>query len=148
MKKKKSTGNLQAKVGHCLPPIETQFQPGQSGNPEGRPPGSKNRSTIARKILQMKGALPKETMDKLKQFFPEINNSMTIEEIMTIKMTAQAITKGDTQAYKAVMDSGYGNPNQSVSGPDEKPIKLTIVPTLEELKSEAKARGLPTTIFK
>lgn len=33
-------------VGYCKPPKSTQFQKGQSGNPRGRPPGSKNKSTI------------------------------------------------------------------------------------------------------
>ncbi len=29
-------------VGHKRPPRHTQFRPGQSGNPKGRPPGSRN----------------------------------------------------------------------------------------------------------
>ncbi|TFL16158.1 DUF5681 domain-containing protein [Jannaschia formosa] len=30
-------------VGYAKPPVETRFKPGQSGNPKGRPKGSKNR---------------------------------------------------------------------------------------------------------
>ena len=30
-------------VGYCRPPMETRFRPGQSGNPRGRPKGSKNK---------------------------------------------------------------------------------------------------------
>ena len=31
------------RVGNCKPPKEYQWRPGQSGNPSGRPKGSKNR---------------------------------------------------------------------------------------------------------
>lgn len=33
-------------VGYGKPPKHSRFQPGQSGNPKGRPPGSKNFSTL------------------------------------------------------------------------------------------------------
>lgn len=89
------------------------FQPGQSGNPAGKPPGAKNRSTIARKVLEMKGLLSKERMGSLKSKFPDITDNMTVEEIMTIVMAEGAIS-GDDKAYKAVMDSAYGAPKQEV----------------------------------
>ena len=41
-------------VGYGRPPRAHQFKPGQSGNPKGRPKGSKNESTILREILQQK----------------------------------------------------------------------------------------------
>lgn len=36
--------HLGRKVGYCMAPIEHRFQPGVSGNPAGRPKGSKNRA--------------------------------------------------------------------------------------------------------
>jgi hypothetical protein len=41
-------------VGYRKPPKHTQFQPGQSGNPRGRPKGSKNFSSRVKSILDRK----------------------------------------------------------------------------------------------
>ncbi|MBN8520314.1 MAG: hypothetical protein J0L77_00255 [Alphaproteobacteria bacterium] len=38
-------------VGYKKPPTKTQFKPGQSGNPKGRPPLAKNLSTIVREAI-------------------------------------------------------------------------------------------------
>src|SRR5262249_18504939 len=42
------------KGGYGRPPEATKFKPGQSGNPRGRPKGSKNLATLTRKHLQTK----------------------------------------------------------------------------------------------
>ena len=38
-------------VGYRNPPRHSRFKPGQSGNPNGRPKGSKNIATIVREVL-------------------------------------------------------------------------------------------------
>lgn len=42
------------RIGYGVPPDETKFKPGKSGNPKGRPKGSKNESTILRELLEAK----------------------------------------------------------------------------------------------
>ena len=42
--KKSSDGNYF--VGYCRPPEATRFKQGHSGNPKGRPKGSKNLRTL------------------------------------------------------------------------------------------------------
>jgi hypothetical protein len=41
-------------VGYGHPPTSTRFQPGQSGNPKGRPKGARNASSLAREALERK----------------------------------------------------------------------------------------------
>lgn len=47
-------GNRGDGVGYGRPPREHQFKPGQSGNKNGRPKGSKNEATIINEILNRK----------------------------------------------------------------------------------------------
>lgn len=89
------------------------FVPGESGNPDGRPLGAKNRSTIARKVLEMKALFNADTFEKLQEQFPEITKESTAEEIMTIIQVSNAVS-GCDKAYKAVMDSAYGAPTQEI----------------------------------
>jgi hypothetical protein len=44
----------EAGVGYGTPPHRHRFQPGQSGNPKGRPKGAKNESTLLREIFARK----------------------------------------------------------------------------------------------
>lgn len=92
----------------------TQFSETHQPETQGRTPGVKTRSTIARKILEMTAVMPDEMFAELKASFPDIEQRMTTEEIATIAMLGAAIAKKDVQAYKAIMDSAYGAPKQDI----------------------------------
>lgn len=81
------------------------FAKGESGNPNGRPKGSKNRSTIARKWL--------EVNQSLKNPLTGESETMSQEDLMTLALIKKA-REGDVAAYKALMDSGYGAPLQQI----------------------------------
>lgn len=91
-----------------------KYQKGQSGNPGGRPLGSRNRSTIARQVLQTVAKMPDAMFDKVKDLFGLESNVMTVEELATLSILAKAIVKSDPAAYRAVMDSAYGLPKQTI----------------------------------
>lgn len=82
-----------------------KFEKGESGNPNGRPKGAKNRSTIARYWLDIN--------QKLKNPLTGSEETMSQEDLMTLALIKKA-REGDVNAYKALMDSGYGAPVQQI----------------------------------
>ena len=81
-------------------------QKGEVRNPNGRPKGSKNRSTIARKWL--------ETIQSAKNPITGEDEKLSQEDLMTLALLKKA-RNGDVQAYKQLMDSGYGiHPQESL----------------------------------
>ena len=81
------------------------YKKGQSGNPKGRPVGSKNRSTIAKKWLGVE--------QDLKNPLTGEKENMSQEDLMTLALIKKA-REGDTQAYQKLLDSAYGAPLQQV----------------------------------
>lgn len=81
------------------------FKPGESGNPNGRPAGVKNRSTIARKWLS--------TELTLKNPLTGEDQNMTLEDAITLAQIKRA-KKGSPAAYKVIMDSAHGAVQQKI----------------------------------
>ena len=81
------------------------FVKGQSGNPKGRPVGSKNRSTIAKKWLSVE--------QNQKNPLTNQDENMSQEDLITLALIKKA-RKGDVQAYQKLLDSAYGAPVQQI----------------------------------
>ncbi len=81
------------------------FEKGKSGNPKGRPVGSKNRSTIAKKWLSVE--------QDLKNPLTSLTEKMSQEDLMTLALIKKA-REGDVQAYQKLLDSAYGAPVQQI----------------------------------
>jgi hypothetical protein len=99
------------------------FKQGESGNPNGRPKGSKNRSTIARKWL--------EVNQSLKNPITGEQETMSQEDMITLALIKKA-RDGDVSAYKELMNSGYGAPVQQIEQTNTE-IDLSNL-TTDELK--------------
>jgi len=95
----------------------------QPENNTGRPPGVKNRSTIAREVLNTMLQMPQDIYDKVKEIHPNIERSLTAEQFATWAVLFKAIRQGDQMALKALLDSAYGNTKQEVDIVGE--IKIT-----------------------
>jgi hypothetical protein len=52
MRRKVRKSRASYEVGYARPPTSSQYQPGQSGNPNGRPKGTRNVSSLARDALE------------------------------------------------------------------------------------------------
>ena len=82
------------------------WEKGQSGNPKGRPKGSKNRSTILKEIAEL----------RTKGIHPVTGEEvwMTNEYRMAMAVIEKVIEKGDHQALNMVLDNIYGKQKDSV----------------------------------
>jgi predicted transcriptional regulator len=90
-------------VGRGVPPKETQFKPGQSGNPGGRPRTSVLSAAIRRKLAEIDETDPQQR---------------TFGQIIAEKAIDDAIN-GDArqrnEARRFLADRAEGKPHQSVS---------------------------------
>ncbi len=89
-------------------------------NRDGRPKGSRNRTTIVKDWL--------ETSYKFKNPITDIEEDILFVDQITIAQIDKA-RKGDTAAYKELMDAGYGKLVETAkiehSGEINNPITLT-----------------------
>jgi hypothetical protein len=101
--------NMTDYVGHKRPPFARRFKPGQSGNPSGRPKGSKNAKAVFLAIAHRKVRIREG--GKLKY--------LTQLEVMLQAMALKAM-KGDAKAadsfHKIGRTLGIFDPNPSEPG--------------------------------
>lgn len=113
-------------VGYKKPPKHTQFKPGRSGNPRGRPKGAKGLNTMARELLTQKVAVRTAAGEKKMS-----RMEATLQKLHELAM------KGNPRAI-AEMLKLYANavPDQRHDAPDEREEDLTAtdLAMLDELR--------------
>ena len=85
---------------------EHGFKPGESGNPNGRPKGTRNRSTIVKQWLEVE--------QKAKNPISGKEEVLEQQDLITLALLKKA-REGDVQAFKELMDSAYGKLNQTLT---------------------------------
>src|SRR4249920_1853057 len=80
------------KVGPGKPPRHTRFKPGQSGNPNGRPKGSKNFATILQQQLRKKVTITVDGKPK----------RMAVQEVIARRLANDSM-KGTTKAMELLI---------------------------------------------
>ena len=79
-------------VGYGRPPRRTRFQPGQSGNPRGRPKGARSTGTIVTGVLNRRVSLTSAGQRR----------QVPLKEAIIMRM-AEAALKGDLKAAAALL---------------------------------------------
>ena len=96
-------------MGYKEPPKHTQFKPGQSGNPNGKAPGTKGLKATLREAL--------EVVSNIKSG----NKKLTFREALAMKTLQDAI-KTDGQSRRLIWNYLEGMPNQPLSNDPDNPI--------------------------
>jgi ribosomal 50S subunit-associated protein YjgA (DUF615 family) len=101
-----------------FPNDTTQFKEGESGNPAGRPKGTRNLSTILREMLEEEIEVNVEGKKERKQF----------QEVIIRKLIKKA-SDGDIKAITEILDRVEGKAKQTVeqSGKTEQELTVRIL---------------------
>jgi hypothetical protein len=88
------------------------FKKGESGNPNGRPKGSRNKKTILRELLSIKVDDTNQCLENIKELLPELfkdKKDFTIEELIFARLIREAIFSESPILYmKELFDRFYG----------------------------------------
>jgi hypothetical protein len=107
------------KVGPGKPPRHTRFKPGQSGNPNGRPKGSKNFATILQQQLRKKVTITVDGKPK----------RMAVQEVIARRLANDSM-KGTTKAMELL----FRLTSKSEEGADKDATSETVLPDKDALR--------------
>ncbi len=111
-----------------MPKEDTQWKPGQSGNPNGRPPKAWTMSSLIEEALE-------EVEEKTGKSFKSL----------VAKRLAHMAVGGDIQAIKEINNRMDGKPvqRQILAGDEENPIRIDSSGILEKVYGSVKSSSPP-----
>lgn len=106
-KPKQSTPNAAGEVGYGRPPKATQFKPGQSGNPKGRPKGSLNMASVLARALRERVSVTeagkRRTFTKLEVAVKQLVNKAASGEPRAMQMLVSLSQMAEAQTEVAAV---------------------------------------------
>lgn len=125
--------NNNENIGYGNPPKATRFAKGQSGNPRGRPKGSKNMLKLVAEILEQKISIIQDgkpfKISKRTAMFLQLINSAVKGNLKAISSVIAFIEKIDAQDERVKQE-------ETLSIDDEAFIQNFINEYLKEKKNE------------
>jgi hypothetical protein len=93
------TTNDNGEVGYGKPPTRSQFKKGQSGNPKGRPKGSRNIGTVLEKTLRESVVInengQRRTISKLEAAVKQLVNGAASGDLAAFRILASLASVGE-----------------------------------------------------
>lgn len=106
--------SLDHEVGYGKPPKHSQFQPGKSGNPKGRPKGSKNLASVvlreARKPVQVNGPGGPRTVTKVEATVMQLANQ-SIQGDLAAQRQFLPLVRSSEESLS--LDAAAGTPHEA-----------------------------------
>jgi hypothetical protein len=121
------------RVGKGKPPRHTRFQKGQSGNPTGRPKGSKNVATLLEQVLNERVVVTengkRKTITKQEAMFKQLANKAASGDHRAIKLLIPL-----SEAYLASFRPAANDPREPEYLPTPAERKARLHETIRVLK--------------
>lgn len=93
--------------------LATQFKPGQSGNPNGKPKGSKSFKTILSELLDKKVKNEGiKSAQEIQEMFPD--GDLTYKQALMVRMIAIAVINPESKSAERIMNRVEGLPKQTI----------------------------------
>lgn len=113
------------------PIVTNQFKKGVSGNPRGRPKGSKNKTTLIRKEMEI-SALEELQKDSVKVLQKAVELALEGDTSM-IKLVSDKILPNAKVDTEKGGQKGFGGINITIAGLEEKPaINAEIIEEIDD----------------
>lgn len=104
-------------------PVGTPFQPGQSGNPNGKPKGTVHLSTRIQRILEGEEKLPEIIAATIHKAVGDDKKPIDAVVIVALLQALQ----GDKSWADWLSNNGYGKPTETHKhqGDEQNPVRIT-----------------------